>query len=133
MDDFKNYLLRRGLFDPVKASKEEILDNEERLAKIAELFNTYKDALNDLLLARINGLRDQVYTEIAPHELIIYRQAMIEVATIFDDAMSFATEYNRRKEEKEGQATNVPDNQTPDEAPATTPTNEDNSEQLSSN
>src|SRR5690242_16092327 len=81
--------------------EQEILADDDRLAKIAGLLATYEGALNDLIRCRVQTIIEELVRRAHPAETIVLRQAIVEVSHIYDDALRFAQEWKKREEAKE--------------------------------
>lgn len=106
------YLIDRGLWEPKSAIKEGeanvILDDPEKLALVAGLFNTYGTALAWVLQEKIKVMALELIREARPPETIIIRQTMIDVSSIWDECEKYSLEYAKRQGEKEGNGEPTP-------------------------
>lgn len=111
-DLINKYLLERGLWKPVsgisKGESNDILDDPDKLAQVAGLFETFAKPLAWVLEEKIKKMALELIREAVPQEVIIIRQNMIEVSSIYDELEQYSIEYTKRKEAKEnasGEAT----------------------------
>lgn len=104
----ESYLISRGLYDPKQDTKKEILENEALLSAIAGAWNNDKEAIQTVVRARLDVIRDTLLLEAVPQEVMVLRQALLEVAAILTDFESYYEEYQRRQ---------APPSPPPDDAP----------------
>lgn len=98
---FEQYLIRRGLVKPNEDMNETLLGNDEFLAEIAGIWEGHPHALKAIIQARVHKVTAELVQEATPYEVIILRQAMVEVAALYDDFERYAQEYRRRKPHNE--------------------------------
>lgn len=107
MNLVEKYLIERGLFEPIMGLKAEgpnpIMDSDELLARAGGMFDTYSDVLALILKEKIKAIVEALVIEAPPAEVMVLRQAMLEVASIYDEAEKYSIEYQKRKKEKEGE------------------------------
>lgn len=123
-DLITKYLLERRLLSPSIALKggadDEILKDEEVLARCAGLFDTFGPALASILNECVKEIASEMLTKSVPQEVPILRQVMVDVAAIYDRAQSYSIEYKKRQDAKESEAapagTNTEDNTAKDNA-----------------
>lgn len=108
-DIIEKYLITRGLIDPqdmvaqIKENADDpILENDALLAEVAGMFMGHEEAIKAILNARIKPIVKELVMTATPAEVMVLRQAMVEVAYIYDVMEKYATEYARRKKEAEG-------------------------------
>lgn len=99
IDPLIEKLLVRGLIEPGVDHRKAILENEDVLSGAAGLWRGSKHILQAVLQARIDAIEHELVTEATPYEVLTLRQAMIEVAFIFDDFEAYAREFERRKKD----------------------------------
>src|ERR1700712_2092427 len=80
--------------------EQEILSDDDMLAKIAGLVATYGPALNALIRCRVQSVVEELVRRAYPAETIVLRQAIVEISAIGDDARRFALEWKTREDEK---------------------------------
>ena len=109
----EKYLIERGLFQPTDVVKaivsgqkevpvgEEILNNDDLLARVAGMYQTNRSALEAVVRARIYPLVVELVMRAYPQETIVLRQSILEVSAILDDFKKYSDEYNRRQQNKE--------------------------------
>lgn len=103
MDTLSNYLRKRGLdLNSLAIQKEEdlILQNDDFLREIAETYQTHQSVIRLVLQARINALGKYLLDKAIPEEVIVYRQAMVEIGAIVDDLEKYVSEHERRTKQK---------------------------------
>lgn len=116
-DLFEKYLITRGIVKPNEDMNEALLANDEFLAEIAGMFEGHPRALLAIIQARVHKITKELVQEATPYEVIILRQAMVEVAALYDDFERYAQEYRRRKPHDEGSAVESEEGQ-PEGTPA---------------
>ncbi len=106
----EKYLLERGLFQPADVVKaivsgrkdmpvgEEILNNDDLLARCAGIYQNNREALEAVIRARILPNVMELVLKAYPQETIVIRQSILEVSAILDDFKRYNDEYMRRKE-----------------------------------
>lgn len=93
-------LISRGLAAPNSKPDDAILANEEMLARIAGMFKTYEKEIIALVDSRLTPIKHALIFECAPAETMVLRQALLEVASIYDDAKKYNDEYDKRERER---------------------------------
>jgi hypothetical protein len=101
MIKFEEYLLERGLYEHTKDVGNEILENDELLHELADVWRGHRKAIELLLQARMQPIREELVMRALPVEVPVLRQNMLEVAAIADDLERYATEHERRTKAKE--------------------------------
>lgn len=97
-------VLDRGLIEPGVDMEALVLENDAFLAELAGIWRSHPEAIKALLRARIYPIERDLVGNATPAEVIILRQAIIEVALIGDDLERYATEFERREKlRKEGE------------------------------
>lgn len=94
----EQYLLARGLYDPKIDPNKALLENDELLGKVANLWNNpdSKEALLAIVRIRLDVLREELLFKAVPQEVLVLRQALLEVAAIIPDFEKYAEEHKRR-------------------------------------
>lgn len=109
------YLLNRGLWNPTSGIKKgeanDIFENEDKLAKVAGLFDTFGEALGWILEEKIKVMALDIIRNADPREVPIIRQNMIDVADIWDEAQKYSIEYRKRQEASAGSGESTPPNE----------------------
>lgn len=103
MDTLSNYLRKRGLdLNSLAVQKEEdlVLENDDYLREVAETYQTHQTVIKLVLQARINTLAKYMLDKAIPEEVIVYRQAMVEIGAIVDDLEKYVSEHERRVKNK---------------------------------
>jgi hypothetical protein len=80
--------------------EQEILSDDDMLAKIAGLVATYGPTLDALVRCRVQSIVEELVRHAYPAETIVLRQAIAEVSAIADDAAKFALEWKKREDDK---------------------------------
>ncbi len=119
-------LTARGLVDTKRDFPKEILENEEVLAQIAGIFNTYEKGLTALIQARIHEIKEELVMKATPAEVIVLRQCMLEVAQIFDDCKKYKIEYGKREA---GKGNQPPEEPAPPQADNVAPATKDSGDE----
>lgn len=98
--ELSEYLLSRGLsLDPavIEGDYDAVMSNEALLQEAAELWTAHKGLITAILQARINALGRQILIKAIPQEVIVLRQAVVEVGALTDDFEKYKGEWERRK------------------------------------
>jgi hypothetical protein len=107
MDDIlERLLINRKLYDPAALfndRKDEILENDDLLANIAGLAENSLPALTAVIKSRVAELSRQIVFEIHPAELMVYRQALVELDEVLNSVSKYAEEWKKREEAKKPQ------------------------------
>lgn len=90
-------VLERGLIQPGVDMSDVVLQNEILLAELAGIWRSHKNAIVALLQARIHPVQHDLVFNATPAEVIIMRQAIIEVALLGDDLEKYAVEFEKRE------------------------------------
>jgi hypothetical protein len=101
-DLLTNLILARGLIAPRdvfndKAPAQRILDDETLLARVAAID---QGAFEAVIGARINAIADDLIGNASPAEVIIFRQAIVEITTTAADLEKYRAEHKRREDAK---------------------------------
>ncbi|MBW8034711.1 MAG: hypothetical protein FVQ79_03415 [Planctomycetes bacterium] len=97
----EEYLLNRGLnINPIKIEEDPVADSPALVKEVAEVWESHKTALTAVLQARINQISREILQKVRPAELLIYRQALVEVAAVIIDFEKYVG-INKRTEAKE--------------------------------
>ena len=110
------YLRNRGLsFDPVEIDKglDPILGDEMLIKEAAELWESKSPLIRLVLQARINSIAKLIIEKCPPEEVLVLRQAIVELGAIESDFEAYKGEYGRReanknKDNKVAEAVQVP-------------------------
>lgn len=100
IDPLLQRYIERKLIEPSTDHRQEVFDNAELLEGAAGVWRGSKHILEGVIRARIAQIQHEIVAEAEPYELLFLRQAMVEVAFIFDDFEAYARESERRKKEK---------------------------------
>lgn len=92
-------ILSRGLFDPKYDPDETILASNELLALVAGAWRGSQQAITEVVKARIYKIEKDMVGNATAAEVIILRQAMLEVAFIVDDFIAYEQTFARREKE----------------------------------
>jgi len=109
MQTLSDYLLNRGLsLDPVEVDKafDPILASPELVKEAAELWETKQPLITMVLQARINAIANLILTKAPPQEVLVLRQALVEIGAIVDDFNRYKGEYGRQSAKAEEKAEN---------------------------
>lgn len=99
----ETYLLNRELNAPNKDVGAEILADDQLLAEIAGIWRGHRKAIETLLQARIQPIREELVLKAYPAEVVVLRQAIVEIGALATDLETYAAEHERRTKAKEGQ------------------------------
>lgn len=106
------YLTERGLFEPGELVKaiaqggkevligQEILNDDEVLARVAGAWQSNYSAIEAVIKARIYAIVVEMVMSAYPQEVIVLRQSMVEIAKILEDFKKYNEEHLRREEAK---------------------------------
>ncbi len=103
------YLRNRGLtLDPVEVQEghDPILADENLVKEAAELWNAKKSLLTMVIQARVNAIAKYQLEKAIPEEVMVYRQALVELGALITDFEKYVGENSRR-------TTNTADNTEP--------------------
>ena len=99
MASLSEYLRARGLsLDPTEIAEglDPVLCNEALIREASELW-TSKEALIRLVLqARINSIGKVILEKCQPEEVLVLRQAIVELGAIVNDFEGYKAEHGRR-------------------------------------
>lgn len=99
MATLSEYLRQRSLvIDPVAIEQEEdaVLADEALLKEAAELWESKKSLLTMAVQARINAILKYQVNKAIPEEVMVYRQAVIELGALLTDFEKYKGEHGRR-------------------------------------
>lgn len=99
MQTLSEYLLNRGLsLDPVEVDKktDPILESPELTKEAAELWETKQPLLTMVFQARINAIANKILTDCVPQEVVVLRQALVEIGALVTDFEKYKGEYGRQ-------------------------------------
>lgn len=122
-------ILARGLVKPQNDPDAAILTDEPMLAAVAGAWRTSAQPITTVIKSRLYKIEQEMIGNATPAEVIIFRQAMLEVASIYDDFVAYEAEFTAREKSKNAPDAPEPKNETSpaetpiaDEAPAGTET-----------
>lgn len=98
------YLRNRGLsFDPVEIDKglDPIMGDELLIKEAAELWDSKNPIIRMVLQARINSIGKLILEKCTPEEVLVYRQALVEISSLIDDFEAYKGEHGRRQANKD--------------------------------
>lgn len=99
MSTLSEYLKQRGLnLDPKPLGEALNLISEEDLTKICDLS---EEALILLIQPRLDVIGKELLHDAIPEEVVVLRQAIVEIGGLIDDKRAYAKEMERRKTIKE--------------------------------
>jgi hypothetical protein len=101
--DLQAYLIERNLYEPNVDVDALILDDEQLLHEIADLWRGHRKAIERLLQSRLQPIREEIVLKAHPAEVMPLRQSIVEVASIADMLERYAAEHERRTKAKEGE------------------------------
>lgn len=93
LDDFP-------LWDVTASVENIILHDTEKLAKVAGLSN-FKGALQDVIRVRCLKLQRILVMSAVPEEVVVLRQAIVELSKVLEDIDMYRKEYERRVPQKQ--------------------------------
>lgn len=83
--ELEKYLLDRGLSEPDRELDREILETPELLAKAATAWSHGKEGILLVVRSRLMKIRQELLFKAVPQEVMVLRQALVEVASLLDD------------------------------------------------
>lgn len=107
------YLKTRNLsFDPLPIGEKRKLTDEQltRVTRISE------EDLITLIQPRLDSIFDELVEKALPEEVLVLRQAIVEIGGLIDDHRAYRKEMERRKEEDDKKQTE--ENPTPQPEPS---------------
>ena len=99
-----SYLRTRGLHldaTIIEANNDPILADAGLTREAGEMWETKEPLITMVLQARINALGDYLIKKAIPEEVMVYRQAIVEIGAIISDLRSYHAEYKRQSEPKQ--------------------------------
>jgi hypothetical protein len=112
---FEDEIMKRALIDPsaplAGGEDDEILGNEEYLARAAGMFDGYQDILALTIRSRCMAISRKMQLEFSPIEIALHRQSLVELAALYDQLSGYSTEYKARSLQREiaGVAAQIPE------------------------
>lgn len=95
MSSLSEYLKKRGLsLEPMAIGEVRTL-TDEQLSKIVSI---PEDALIALIQPRLDAIADNLIKDAIPEEVLVLRQAIVEIGGLIDDYRANKQELARRKE-----------------------------------
>jgi hypothetical protein len=94
----KQYLLNRGLNINDRAKPLEITDDKKLLTEVAGAWSANKEAIRLVVRARCDKIREDMIFNTLPHETIVKREALMELAGILHDFENISEKYGDIKE-----------------------------------
>lgn len=104
MPTLLEYLVSRGLnLEPTEIDKryDPIMENEALVKEAAELWETKQPLITMVLQARINAISYEILTKAPPQEVLVLRQALVEIGALITDFERYKGEYGRRAKPEE--------------------------------
>lgn len=96
MPTLSEYLKQRGLYlDPTKVD-EDIFDNEDLTKEVSEIWQMNGNAIRSVIQARINAIGKYILEKAVPEEVIVNRQAIVELGALVTDFEKALAEQKRR-------------------------------------
>lgn len=98
MSNLSEYLLNRGLtLEPLAVDKrfDPILEDPSLVKEAAELWESKQPLIKMVLQARINAIGYEILTKCPPQEVLVLRQALVEIGAIVDDFEKYKGEHGR--------------------------------------
>lgn len=99
-NELEQYLNKRGIEITKRRKPLEITENEEMLVDVAGVWTASKEAIRLVVQARCDILRNKLIFTDEPYEIMITRQALVELAGILEDFENIHTEFTKRDTEK---------------------------------
>lgn len=114
------YLRKRGLsFDPTLVDKDPILDDENLVKEASELWTSKENLIRLIIQARVNAIGRHILNKAIPEEVMVLRQALVEIGALVDDFAKYKGEHGRQtvaksKIEDNGENAEQPDTSPPE-------------------
>lgn len=111
MANLSDYLRNRGLeLDAASVEKgyDAVLADDNLLKEAAELWRGHENLIRKVLEARMNSIGYKIIHHAIPEEIMVLRQALVEVGAILDDLAKYAAEYERRKPKESSETASIP-------------------------
>jgi hypothetical protein len=104
------YLRTRGLYldaKIVEKNDDPILGQEGLLKEATKMWETKQSLLTMVIQARIDAIGNYILHKAIPEEVIVMRQAIVELSAILDDFNKYKAEYGRMKTQEENNSDNT--------------------------
>lgn len=103
-DNLSDYLLSRKLNlspESVINKNDPVLEDDDILSRVSTIWADNKETITMVIQARVNIIAERLLKNAIPEEVIVLRQAIVEVGAILGDFEAYAQEYERRNKEEE--------------------------------
>lgn len=111
------YLRKRGLsFDPTVVEQDPILDSPELTKEASELWTSKENLIRLIIQARVNAIGKHMLDKAIPEEVLVLRQALVEIGALVDDFAKYKGEHGRQTVAKTKEEDNTEAEQ-PDTSP----------------
>lgn len=103
MSTLSEYLRNRGLnLEPLTLEDDPILKNDDLVKEVAGLWQEHKGAIIAVIQGRANAIGKKILHEAVPEEVLVLRQALVELGAMVKDFEKYHAEQERRdKQPKE--------------------------------
>jgi len=102
------YLRARDLvLDPLLIDVDPILENPELIKEASELWTAKEGLLKMVLQARINAIGRHIQNKAIPEEVVVYRQALVEIGALVNDFEKYKGIHGRNAQTKEDNSENA--------------------------
>lgn len=97
---FERYLETRGIDIASSVVPKSITENDETLGRCAGAWKANRAEIEAVVMARVAELREELILRAAPYEVVILREKIVQLLTIFDDFEKLTAEFDRREADK---------------------------------
>jgi len=98
--ELERYLYNRGIEITGRQKPLEISEDAELLNAVAGAWTSDKEAIQAVVRARIDVLREKLICTALPQEVVVLRNAMVELAGILEDFENIHAEFSEREKNK---------------------------------
>lgn len=93
--ELEKYLFKRKLTEPDRDLDREILETPDLLAKVHTAWDHGKEGIRLVVRSRLMRIRQELIFRALPQEMVVLRQALVELASLLDDFERYS-EANKR-------------------------------------
>lgn len=98
--ELEKYLYNRGIEISGRQKPLEISEDADLLTRVAGAWTSDKEAIQAVVRARIDVLREKIICTALPQEVVVIRDSMIELAGILEDFEKIHAEFTEREKNK---------------------------------
>lgn len=104
--DLNEYLLSKGV--DLSVHKPDITELGDAVEKASTAWTNNKEGIKAIVENRMQKLREEIIFSCVPQELLVKREALVELSKIFGDFEACVQESKKRAENKESEAEEEP-------------------------